>query len=169
MSWRPLCILVCGLGLALAGCRWTSEAATRTEPGNGLAGLGWLAGSWVLVSDNAVSEEHWTRPAGQSMLGLNRTVIDGQTAAFEYVRILSTPDGIVFLASPQGRHPPTRFALIESGPQRAVFENPSHDFPNRIVYERRGDRLDARIEGEQDGQPISEQWTWRRTSLDAMP
>jgi len=169
MSWRPLCILVCGLGLAVAGCRSTPEVPEGVKPGHDLTGLGWLAGSWVLVSGKAVSEEHWTQPRGGTMLGLNRTVIGGQTAAFEYLRIEATPDGIVFLASPQGRHPPTRFALIESDPQRAVFENPHHDFPNRIVYERRGDRLDARIEGQQDGQPISEEWSWRRTTLDAMP
>ena len=169
MSWRPLCILVCGLGLAIAGCRSTPGVPAGVEPGNDLAGLGWLAGSWVLVSGEAVSEEHWTQPRGGTMLGLNRTVIDGRTAAFEYLRIEAAPDGIAFLASPQGRHPPTRFALIESGPQRAVFENPHHDFPNRIVYERRGERLDAGIAGQQDGQPISEEWSWRRTTLDAMP
>jgi hypothetical protein len=85
------------------------------------------------------------------------------------VRIESTKHGIVYLASPRGRYPPTRFALVESGPRWAVFENPSHDFPRRIVYERKGNRLDARIEGEQDDQPISEEWSWRRTALEAMP
>jgi hypothetical protein len=169
MSWRPLCILVCGLGLAITGCRSTPEVSAGAEPGQDVAGLGWLAGSWVLVSGEAVSEEHWTQPRGGTMIGLNRTVIDARTVAFEYVRIEATPDGIDLLASPQGRHPSTRFALIEIGPQRAVFENPHHDFPNRIVYERRGDRLDARIEGQQDGQPISEEWSWRRSSLEAGP
>ncbi|MHC4590984.1 MAG: DUF6265 family protein [Planctomycetota bacterium] len=169
MLRRPWRILVSGLGLALAGCQTTPHAQTGGEPGSDLAGLGWLTGSWVLVSGGAVSEEHWTRPRGRTMLGLNRTVIDGRTAAFEYVRIEDTPDGVVFLASPQGRHPPTPFALVESGPHRAVFENPGHDFPNRIVYERRGDRLDARIEGKQDGQPISEEWSWRRSALEAGP
>ncbi|MHC4128065.1 MAG: DUF6265 family protein [Planctomycetota bacterium] len=169
MLRRPCCILVCGLGLALAGCRAPGHAPAAAEPASDLSGLAWLTGSWVLVSGNAVSEEHWTRPRGGTMLGLNRTVIDGRTAAFEYTRIESTPEGIVYLASPQGRHPPTRFALVGSGPRRAVFENPGHDFPQRIVYERTGDRLDARIEGRQDGQPISEEWSWRRTSLDATP
>jgi hypothetical protein len=169
MLRRPCCILACGLGLAVGGCRSSPEVITRDGPGRDLADLTWLAGSWVLVSKDAVSEEHWTLPRGHTMLGLNRTVISGRTAAFEYLRIESTPDGIVLLASPHGRDPPTRFPLVESGPRRAVFENPSHDFPNRIAYERSGDRLDARIEGRQDGQPISEEWTWRRTSLDAMP
>jgi hypothetical protein len=127
------------------------DAVMGTEPRGDLADLVWLTGSWMLV------------------LGLNRTVIKGRTVAFEYVRIESTPQGIVYLAGPKGRHPPTRFALAESGPRWVAFENPTHDFPQRIVYERKGDRLDARIEGEQDGKPISEEWSWRRTTLEAMP
>jgi hypothetical protein len=169
MSRRILCILMCGLGLAITGCRATPAAPPPIDIQDDLADLAWLTGSWVMVGDTAVSEEHWTRPAGGTMLGVNRTVIGGRTVAFEYVRIEATDDGIVFLASPGGRHPPTPFALIESGPQRVVFENLSHDFPNRIVYERRGDRLDARIEGRQDGQPISEEWSWRRSALEARP
>lgn len=170
MPRRTLCwLLMCGLGLAAAGCRAAVDAALGTEPRGDLAGLAWLTGSWMLVSGGAVSEEHWTRPGGGTMLGVNRTVINGRTVAFEYVRIESTPHGIVYLASPIGRHPPTRFALKERGPRWVVFENPAHDFPQRIVYERRGDRLEARIEGEQDGEPISEQWSWRRTTLEAMP
>ncbi len=169
MPRRPCCILVWGLGLVLAGCRATGHVPPPAELESDLSGLAWLAGSWILVSGNAVSEEHWTRPRGRTMLGLNRTVIDGRTAAFEYMRIESTPEGIVYFASPQGRHPPTRFVLVESSPRRAVFENPGHDFPQRIVYERTGDRLDARIEGRQDGRPISEQWSWRRSALDATP
>jgi hypothetical protein len=169
MPRRTLRILLCGLALAAAGCRATVDAALGTEPQGDLADLVWLTGSWMLVSNDAVSEEHWTRPSGGTMLGVNRTVIKGRTVAFEYVRIESTPHGIVYLASPKGRHPPTRFALTESGPRWVVFENRTHDFPQRIVYERKGDRLEARIEGEQDGTPITEQWTWRRTTLEAMP
>jgi hypothetical protein len=163
------CILVCWLGLALAGCRSTVDAVMGTEPRGELAGFAWLTGSWVMVKGSAISEAHWTRPGGDTLLGLNRTVVNNRTAAFGYVRIESTPHGIVYLASPRGRHPPTRYALVESGHHRAVFENPNQDFPRRIVYEREGNRLDARFEGEQDGQPISEEWSWRRTALDAMP
>jgi hypothetical protein len=38
--------------------------------------------------------------------------------------------------------------LSESSENRAVFENLEHDFPQRIVYWRQGDRLGASIEGE---------------------
>jgi hypothetical protein len=45
--------------------------------------------------------------------------------------------------------------------QRAVFENPTHDFPQRVIYERDGDALKARIEGSVAGEQESMDWTFR--------
>jgi hypothetical protein len=78
MPRRPCGILVRGLGLVLAGCRATGHEPPAAEPESDLSGLAWLAGSWILVGGSAVSQEHWTRPRGRTMLGLNRTVIDGR-------------------------------------------------------------------------------------------
>jgi hypothetical protein len=51
--------------------------------------------------------------------------------------------------------------MVAAGPTEAVFENPGHDFPQRIIYRREGDSLIARIEGEVDGRRRSAQWEWR--------
>jgi hypothetical protein len=145
-------MIILGVGLSLTGCRWGSDAISGMAPTGEPAQLAWLAGSWVFVEGDAVSEEVWTRPNGGTMLGVNRTVVDGRTVHFEYLRIEQGPEGVVYLASPGGRPPPTPLALAENG-----------------VYERRGERLDGRVEGEQDGRPKSEQWSWRRASVDAEP
>ena len=67
---------------------------------------------------------------------------------FEFMRIEQAADGsIAFFAQPLGR-PETRFAAREHGGDGAVFENPAHDFPQRVTYRRDGDaRIAARIEG----------------------
>ena len=80
-----------------------------------------------------------------------------------------TPQGIGYLASPGGRHPATPFGLIDSGARRATFENPDPDFPQRIIYERRGNELTVRIEGVENDQPKSQEWSWRLSSRAAMP
>ena len=83
----------------------------------------------------------WTQrnsPAGGAMLGLSRTVSRGKMVAFEYLRIVEREWGLEYVAQPGGR-PPTQFVLTELGKTRAVFENPRHDFPQRIVYELSGD------------------------------
>jgi hypothetical protein len=44
---------------------------------------------------------------------------------------------------------------------RAVFANPEHDYPQRIIYWRDGDdSLCARIEGQRDGQVRTSSWSW---------
>ena len=61
--------------------------------------------------------------------------------------------------------PPTVFVLSDSGPNRAVFSNAENDFPTRIVYERAGDALMARIEGEIEGQARSMEWNFKAAPL----
>jgi hypothetical protein len=56
--------------------------------------------------------------------------------------------------------PPTPFKLVESGERRAVFANPQHDFPKRILYWLAKDgALHARIEGDAGK---SMEWRWER-------
>jgi hypothetical protein len=108
-------------------------------------------------------EEIWLAPKGGMLLGLHRDVVPGQRAFFEFLRIVESGDGIVYEASPGGR-PATAFTLTSLDGERAVFENPAHDFPQRIIYMRQGDDLRARVEGMQNGRARSEEWAWRRRS-----
>ena len=48
---------------------------------------GWLAGCWVMTRGDGVTEEHWMKPAGGSMLGMSRSVRGGKTAEFEFLQI----------------------------------------------------------------------------------
>ena len=58
----------------------------------------------------------------------------GKMGAFEYLRIVERDGGLVYIAQPGGATP-TEFVLTELSPTRAVFDNPRHDYPKRIVYE----------------------------------
>ena len=99
--------------------------------------LAWLAGAWVGTrgAEGATSiEERWSPPLGGAMLGVSRTVSRGKMSAFEYLRIVDRDGGLVYIAQPGGGAP-TEFVLTELTTTRAVFENPRHDYPKRIVYE----------------------------------
>ncbi|HBE66734.1 MAG TPA: amidohydrolase [Planctomycetaceae bacterium] len=122
--------------------------------------LNWLAGKWrCKMPDKSVVDEDWMRPSGTAMLGMNRTVRgDGQTS-FEFMRIASEDGSILFFASPSGRKAtPFNLAYYDQPNQRVAFENEDNDFPNRVIYDRRGDELTGRIEGKFNGQPASLQW-----------
>jgi len=99
--------------------------------------VAWLAGAWTGTrgSQGQTSiEERWSPPLGGSMLAVSRTVTRGKLVAFEYLRIVEKDGGLVYAAQPNGGAT-TEFVLTEVGPARAVFENPRHDYPKRIVYE----------------------------------
>lgn len=83
------------------------------------------------------------------MLGMSRTVKAGTLAEFEYLRIVEKDGALFYIAHPGGRAPGTEFRMTSlrsseaqggSGSEiRALFENPAHDFPKRILYVRRAD------------------------------
>lgn len=117
-----------------------------------VAGLSWMAGSWEGTTGKASIEEHWTPVAGGTLFGVSRTIVEGKTVAFEFLRIEARADGLYYVAQPGGR-PPTDFKLIKVEGQSVVFENLAHDFPQRILYRKNADgTLDARVEGERNGQ-----------------
>lgn len=128
--------------------------------------LAWMAGSWSGTSRGGIEmEEHWTAPKGNSMIGVHRDVGKGRTMLFEFLRIEQQGDQIVYLSMPQGRSPATPFPLKEVSGTRVVFENPTHDFPQRIIYWKDGNDLRARIEGTMNGKPGSQEWTWAPGAL----
>ena len=146
-------VLLCGAAVAAQG----------TKPI--IADLSWMAGSWTGESRGIQMEEHWTTPKGNSMVGIHRDTGKGRTLLFEFLRIEQQGDQIVYLSMPNGRSPATPFPLKEVSGTRVVFENPSHDFPQRIIYWKDGNDLRARIEGTQNGKPAGEEWRWSPGAL----
>ena len=102
-----------------------------------IADLAWLSGAWTGTrgtNGTTAIEERWGPPLGGALLAVSRTVRGGRMVAFEYLRIVEREGGLVYIAQPNGGAP-TEFTLTELGEKRAVFENPRHDSPQRIVYE----------------------------------
>ena len=150
---------------ALPACRSTRapapEAADR-PCGTTLDTLEWMAGDWRQQTAEGFIEEHWTHAAGGSMLGMSRFVSNGRTVFFEYLRIEARPDGLHYIAHPKAR-PGVEFKLTRCADGEALFENPQHDHPKRILYRRApGGGLTARIEGEEGGKAVAEDFVYVR-------
>lgn len=130
-----------------------------------LAALAWMAGSWSVTQDGIANEEHWLPPGGGLMLGMHRDVKAGRALSFEFLRIVERNDSLVYIALPRGRNE-TPFPMKSLAGKRVVFENPAHDFPQRILYwQARPNELHARVEGTLHGREEFEEWTWKRTKL----
>jgi Domain of unknown function (DUF6265) len=151
--WLGLCLLV-------AVCATGAAQDRKLQPS--LKDLSWMAGSWIERKEGVETEENWTVPKGDIMLGVNRIVRDSGKASFEFLRIAQVPGGIVYFASPGGR-PAVEFPLVECADKKVVFENPKHAFPQRIIYWLDGDgKLHARIEGKKGEKNLSEEWKWEK-------
>ena len=116
--------------------------------------LSWIAGCWQGdMRGGAKTQEQWMKPEGGSMLGMSRTVVNGKTPFFEFLQIKREGDDLYYVARPQGKEP-TSFKLVKLNDNAAIFENPEHDFPQRIVYQRQIDgSLIALLEGDDKGKP----------------
>ena len=131
-----------------------------TGPQAEVEDLSWLSGAWVSESKEGWTEELWTPPRAGVMLGTNRSGKGGQLGGFEFMRIAADESGAIsFWGSPGGK-PPVAFRLTSAKPGEAVFENPAHDYPTRIVYRRDGQGLIATVSGPGGKDPLS--WTFRR-------
>lgn len=131
------------------------KPVTETNGPKGVERLAWIAGHWSESEGEVVSEEAWIGARGGVMMGVNRTASTEQTFATEQLRIYEEDGAIWYEASPSGQAT-ARFKLISANGKRAVFENLEHDFPQRIVYQRDGDRLSATISGPGEGGEVHE-------------
>ena len=152
--------------IAFAAAAIAVAAGPLTQD-DGLGRLRWLAGCWELQRGNRITLEMWMPPAGGMMLGSSRTVVGGALREWEQVR-LSVRDGrVIYTASPSGQ-PMAEFVATAVTDSGFTVENPAHDFPQRIIYQRRGgDSLVARIEGNTPAGPRGTDFPMRRTRCEA--
>ncbi|MCG3119456.1 MAG: hypothetical protein ALAOOOJD_01865 [bacterium] len=121
------------------------------EPKTTITDFAWLAGCWDGSSSGRESLEQWMKPSGQTMLGMSRTVVNGKTVAYEFIQLREQDGEIFYIAKPSGQAEAS-FKLVQYSNHEAVFENPQHDFPQRIIYRLEKDGvLAAAIEGNSKG------------------
>jgi hypothetical protein len=150
----PAWLLACATLLAVF-------ALPRSAVCGQLDSVAFIAGHWERQGKDGRVDEIWLPSAGGFLLGMSREVREGKKTLFEYLRIEERPDGVFYVASPQGG-PPTDFRLVKSEGSHAVFENPTHDFPQRIEYWMDGQGLAAKISSLDE--KSATEWRYQRAS-----
>lgn len=145
---------------AIPAIAWPQEGA--------LARLAWMAGCWAPQGGEAGSGEIWLPLAGGTMLGVGRTVKNGKTVEYEFLRIhLNEQGNVAYTAVPSGQREVT-FVALTIADDSVTFENLQHDFPQRVIYKAlTGDRLAARIEGMRGGTLRSRDFAMKRVRCEA--
>lgn len=132
----------------------------QAAPRPSVADLAWMSGRWVAQDNGRWTEEHWSAPRAGTMMGYSWSGEGETIREYEYLRLQAGEDDeIVYLAQPNGGAG-VGFYLAEAGATSATFENPTHDFPQRIRYARTNDVMVATI-SKMDGSNATS-WTYRR-------
>jgi len=99
--------------------------------------LAWLEGTWRGEIGDRMFEARYSGPDGGQVLSASKYIKDGKAAGFEFERFEQQGDSLVLTPFPEGKSSVSfRLAELDAKARRAVFENPDHDFPTRISYQR---------------------------------
>jgi hypothetical protein len=150
-----------GVALLSAFAHAQAPAAKAT-----LQDFAWLAGHWRIEQPERQVDEQWMAPAGGLMLGMARNIQGGKVREYEFTLLRQDPDGDIFYVASPSQQTETAFKLTSLRDGEAVFENPQHDFPKKIVYARQADgSLLAAIEGPgSDGKPRRVEYPFQRVT-----
>lgn len=115
-----------------------------------LEDLSWLEGNWQRQYNDVTQVEVWKRQS-DTLLGLSYFIKNGDSTLQETMTIYRGESKLEFNARIPEQGIDTRFKQLDDSENRISFENPENDFPQTIVYERKGDSLYAAIIGKSQG------------------
>ena len=108
-------------------------ASTGGAQTTSIADVAWLQGCWELRDGDRVVEERWMPPRERAACSAR----DGRRAAAKWSRrdiVLIERDGrLAYEAHPSGQ-PTATFMSRPIRGREVVFEDPTHDFPQRVGY-----------------------------------
>lgn len=143
---RPTVMLVAWLAV-MAAIPISLDAGAEQQAPTASTLPTWMVGCWAGEQAGERFHERWIAADSATLLGVSHTVKAGKMTAFEFLRVVPKNGKATYVAQPGGA-PPTEFVATSQTAARIVFENPAHDFPKRVIYERSGtDRLTASIDG----------------------
>ena len=121
-------ILAATLALLVPALATPAETASLSK-------MSWLAGRWVDDSGGNLSEETWTAPSGDGILGMWRLVVKGQIKLSEILTIQEENQTLVLrlrhfdakLVGREEKDKPLELTLAGWSEREARFEGPGAD------------------------------------------
>jgi hypothetical protein len=155
---KPVLLVAIAFTVLSPGSPLAAQAPT------GIARLSWLQGCWERTTGQRTVEEQWMAPRGKTMMGMSRTVQGDRVLEYEFLILREQGDQLAYEAHPSGQ-PTATFVSKTIDEKMVVFEDPAHDFPQRVAYRLDGpDALTAWIEGTTKGTPRKVEFAYKRAA-----
>lgn len=135
------------LVLFLFSCQQQAETSMAT--------LQWLPGVWKMPTPDGVLVERWCRVNADTLRGQGYVLQGRDSLLIEDFEIYKNEDAqLVYGAKVKAQNDGKTIRYVAAGQKgdSIVFENPAHDFPQKIIYRRLSDSsFAAAIAGMQQG------------------
>ena len=134
MKMRKGMIMSLNLAVAL-----NVSANNNADQCKSLDAVNWLLGAWVSSGEKFNSQESWRRISQKTFEGVGETtsVKTGEIISAETMRLVQMSGEVFYLAKVKINSLPVAFKLVRCDEAEAEFSNPSHDFPQKLIYKRK--------------------------------
>jgi hypothetical protein len=151
--------------LALGACNSSPKDMNATKDRDNLTRASWLMGVWVYHSPKGDIFESWKKLNDSLFVGRSYTMVGSDTIIAEEIRLVEQNGEVNYIPSVPNQNMglPVKFKLTSMTDNELIFENPDHDFPQRISYQRlTADSLVAEISGPMKGEHRSQRFPMHR-------
>lgn len=125
----------------------------------------WLLGGWQGQTPEGIAGERWEKKNDSTYSGKGYFMVGKDTVSSETMSLEQNSDGVFYIPTvkEQNNGQPVTFKMTKSTETEMVFENPQHDFPQKITYTRFGaDSVVAEISGMMEGKPNAMRFPMKR-------
>lgn len=132
---------------------------------NDFKALQGLEGLWKMETSRGAIYEEWQAKSNNKMTGRSYRINNTDTIVMERIELYREGNDIIYspVVTNQNNQQAVPFKLISITDGRYIFENKTHDFPQRVIYQIVSkDAMHARIEGTRNGQERGSDFRYSR-------
>ncbi len=96
----------------------------------------WLVGDWQKQSEKGILTEAWRKLDDSTLVGRSYLILEVDTLSLESIRLEQRKGKLYYIPTvpDQNEGQPVVFVQTNLTDSTVVFENPKHDFPQKITY-----------------------------------
>ena len=148
--------------LTIISCKNSDSNESKNEK---IKATSWLLGNWENKAADGNLKENWQKVNDSTFQAQSYYIKKKDTIHFETITLQQKGELLIYTATVKGQNEdkPIAFKLTTTTENQVVFENPKHDYPQKISYTQiTPDSLAVKISGIQQGKPSAEAFSMKK-------